>query len=93
MEEYAATFDDTDVKFVGAIDAAGLFTPNVDGPNPERKMSEADQWGRNNIGDVWVVAGVAADPARGIAAPLRARGQLVVAPPVYVNWLASGVGQ
>jgi quinohemoprotein amine dehydrogenase len=93
MEEYAATFDDTDVKYVGAIDAAGLFTPNVDGPNPERKMSEADQWGRNNIGDVWVVASVTADPARGIASPLRARSQLVVAPPVYVNWLASGVGQ
>jgi quinohemoprotein amine dehydrogenase len=93
MEEYAATFDDTDIKYVGAIDAAGLFTPNVDGPNPERRLSEADQWGRNNIGDVWVVATVAPDPGRGIAAPIRARSQLVVAPPVYVNWLASGIGQ
>ena len=26
-------------------------------------------------------------------APIRARGHLVVAPPVYVNWLASGTGQ
>ena len=92
MEEYAATFDDTDVKYVGTIDAGGLFTPNVDGPNPERKLSEADQFGRNNIGDVWIVARVAPDPARGIAAPIRARAQLVVAPPVYVNWLASGTG-
>jgi quinohemoprotein amine dehydrogenase len=87
MEEYAATFDDDDVKFVGTIDGAGLFTPNIDGPNPQRSGE------RNNIGDVWVVANVAANPARGIAAPIRARGQLVVAPPVYVNWLASGTGQ
>ena len=51
LEEYTATFDDDDLKFVGAIDAAtGLFTPNVDGPNPERSGE------RNNIGDVWVVA-------------------------------------
>jgi quinohemoprotein amine dehydrogenase len=87
LEEYAATFDDDDVKFVGAIDAAGLFTPNVDGPNAERSG------GRNNIGDVWVVANVSADPARGIGNPIRARGHLVVAPPVYINWLASGTGQ
>ena len=93
MEEYAATFDDTDVKYVGTIDAAGLFTPNVDGPNPERRMSEADQFGRNNVGDVWIVANVAADPTRGIAAPMRARSQLVVSVPLYVNWIQSSVGQ
>ena len=88
MEEYAATFDDDDLKFVGALDASsGLFTPNLDGPNPARTGE------RNNIGDVWVVASVAADPARGIAAPMRARGHLVVAPPVYVKWSATGVGQ
>jgi quinohemoprotein amine dehydrogenase len=92
MEEYAATFDDDDVKFVGTLDTHGLFTPNVDGPNPQR-TSGMPQMGRNNIGDVWVVASVAADSARGIAGPMRARAQLVVAPPVYVNWLASGVGQ
>jgi quinohemoprotein amine dehydrogenase len=92
MEEYATTFDDDDIKFVGTIDPHGLFTPNVDGPNPQR-TSGMPQMGRNNIGDVWVVASVAAAPARGIASPVRARAQLVVAPPVYVNWLASGVGQ
>lgn len=92
MEEYATTYDDDDIKFVGTIDPQGLFTPNVDGPNPQR-TSGMPQMGRNNIGDVWVVAGVKADPARGIANPIKARGQLVVAPPVYVNWLASGVGQ
>jgi quinohemoprotein amine dehydrogenase len=93
MEEYAATFDDTDVKYVGAIDAAGLFTPNVDGPNPERKLSEADLAGRNNIGDVWIVATVNPDTARGIAAPIRARSQLVVSVPLYINWTSSSVGQ
>ena len=51
MEEYAATYDDDDIKYVGTLDAAtGRFTPNIDGPNPARKGS------RNNIGDVWVVA-------------------------------------
>ena len=51
LEEFAATYDDDDVKFVGTIDAkTGLFTPNVDGPNPARRGS------RNNIGDVYAVA-------------------------------------
>ena len=73
IEEYKATFDDDDIKFVGAIDAAtGLFTPNVDGPNPQRKGE------RNNIGDVWVVASYTPP---GAAAPLRARSHLLVAPP------------
>jgi quinohemoprotein amine dehydrogenase len=94
IEEYAATFDDDDVRFVGTIDANGLFTPNLDGPNPQRTIAGGPNTaGRNNIGDVWVTASVAADPTRGIAAPIRARGQLVVSPPVYVNWLASGTGQ
>jgi quinohemoprotein amine dehydrogenase len=92
MEEYAATFDDDDVKFVGAIDKTGLFTPNLDGPNPQRTAG-LPQTGRNNIGDVWIVATVPADAAHGIAAPVRARAQLVVSPPVYVNWLASSTGQ
>ena len=51
MEEFTATYDDDDIKFVGAIDAkTGRFTPNIDGPNPARAGA------RNNIGDVWVVA-------------------------------------
>jgi quinohemoprotein amine dehydrogenase len=87
MEEYATTFGDDDLQFVGAIDAAGLFTPNIDGPNPERTGN------RNNVGDVWVVASVAADPARGIANPIRARGHLVVSVPLYVNWAASETGK
>jgi quinohemoprotein amine dehydrogenase len=50
IEEYAATYDDDDKDFVGSIDAStGLFTPNLDGPNPKRKH------GTNNYGDVVTV--------------------------------------
>jgi len=66
------------VKFVGAIDAHGLFTPAVDGPNPQRSGN------RNNIGDVWVVA--AWQPAEKGAKPLRARAQLIVTVPLYVRF-------
>jgi quinohemoprotein amine dehydrogenase len=83
LEEYTATFGDDDVKFVGGIDANGLFTPSVDGPNPERSGS------RNNVGDVWVVAEL---PAEGTAKPLRARGHLLVTVPVYMNWYSSETG-
>lgn len=92
LEEYAATFDDDDIQFVGAIDDRGLFTPNLDGPNPKRTFGGPNIAGRNNIGDVWVVANVASDPARGIPVT-KARAQLVVAPPVYVNWMASETGK
>ncbi len=78
LEEYTATFGDDDVKYVGTLDAKGLFTPNADGPNPKRTGN------RNNIGDVWVVAELAA-PAAG-AKPLRARAHLLVTVPVYMAW-------
>ena len=57
LEEYAATFVDDDVDYVGAIDQNGLFTPAIDGPNSERSGD------RNNIGDVWAVASVLPDGA------------------------------
>lgn len=41
-----------DVKFAGAIDRAGLFTPGPAGPNPQRVF------GTNNVGDLKVVAEV-----------------------------------
>jgi quinohemoprotein amine dehydrogenase len=85
LEEFTATFNDDDLKFVGSIDpATGLFTPNVDGPNPERSGN------RNNIGDLWVTADYKPD---GAAEPIRARAQLVVAPPVYMRWMSSEVGK
>lgn len=77
LEEYTATFDDDDVKFVGEIDGArGVFTPALDGPNPVRSGN------RNNVGDVWVVA--THKPAD--APPLRARAHLVVTVPLYMRW-------
>jgi quinohemoprotein amine dehydrogenase len=78
LEEYGVTYDDDDVKFVGAIDARGLFTPAVDGPNPQRSRN------RNNIGDVWVVA--THSPSRPGAKPLRARAHLLVTVPLYLRW-------
>ena len=80
LEEYAVTFGDDDTQFVGRLDSAGLFTPAVDGPNPERQ-NEA-----NNIGDVWAVATL----TRGLdgselSRPLRARAHLLVTVPRYVQ--------
>ena len=78
IEEYAATFDDDDIKFVGSIDQGGKFTPNVDGPNPQRSGQ------RNNIGDVWVVATY--QPQDKNAPPMKARAHLLVTVPLYVRW-------
>ena len=51
LEEFRVREDDDDVLYVGSIDpATGVFTPAVDGPNPDRK------WSTNNIGDVFVTA-------------------------------------
>ena len=70
------TFDDDDLKFVGAIDQRGLFTPALDGPNPARSGS------RNNIGDVWVVATY--KPAG--APAMKARSLLVSTVPLMMRW-------
>ena len=82
MEEYAATYNDDDIKFVGTLnEATGRFTPNADGPNPARSQQ------RNNIGDVWVVAKVLGDSIGGKPAPtLRARAHLLVTVPLYMRW-------
>jgi quinohemoprotein amine dehydrogenase len=82
LEEYTATYDDDDVKFVGTIDGkTGRFTPNMDGPNPSRRGN------RNNVGDVYAVATYAPEAADGKAAkPLRARAHLLVTVPLYMRW-------
>jgi quinohemoprotein amine dehydrogenase len=80
LEELPATFKDDDTKFVGTIDKNGLFTPNVDGPNPARSGN------RDNVGDVWVVASIAADEHLGARKPLRARAHLLVTVPLYMKW-------
>src|SRR5687767_1361997 len=82
LEEYTATYDDDDVKFVGTMDArTGRFTPNIDGPNPARSGA------RNNIGDVWVVARHNAEAAGDKPASThRARAHLLVTVPLYMRF-------
>jgi quinohemoprotein amine dehydrogenase len=84
LEEYTATFGDDDLAFVGSLDAAsGLFTPNIDGPNPKRTGE------RNNVGDVWVVGELAPNAALGTTKPMRARAHLLVTVPIYRGWPSS----
>jgi quinohemoprotein amine dehydrogenase len=87
VEEYTATFKDDDIKFVGEIAQSGLFTPNVDGPNPKRSGN------RNNIGDVWVVAVYTPPGGDAAAKPLRARAHLLVTVPLYMDWDSREVGR
>jgi quinohemoprotein amine dehydrogenase len=75
LEEYAATFGDDDLQYVGGIDTQGRFTPALDGPNAERVGN------RNNVGDVWVVA-----TYPGSGRTLRARAHLLVTVPNYLRW-------
>jgi len=78
LEEYTATYEDDDIRFVGEIDGSrGFFTPAQDGPNPQRSGN------RNNVGDVWVVA---THPPAGGGPPMRARAHLVVTVPLYLRW-------
>jgi quinohemoprotein amine dehydrogenase len=83
VDEYGVTYKDDDVKFVGAIDRNGLFTPALDGPNPQRSAN------RNNIGDIWVVA--TWQPPEPGARPVRARAHLVVTVPLYAMWPSGGI--
>jgi quinohemoprotein amine dehydrogenase len=78
LEEYAAVLNDEDLKYVGTIDPkSGVFTPNVEGPNPQRAGHA------NNIGDVWVVATYTPPGAK---RPVRARAHLLVTVPLYMRW-------
>jgi quinohemoprotein amine dehydrogenase len=83
LEEYTATFDDHDIEYVGKLDANGLFTPNVDGPNPKRKLNA------NNVGDVWVVATYKTAAGKTI----RGRAHLLVTMPLYVRYDQAEVAQ
>jgi len=86
LEEYSATFADDDVRYVGSVNADGLFTPNVDGPNPARDGN------RNNVGDVWVVAELA-DQAGERSRVIRGRAHLLVTVPIYIGWYESEGGR
>ena len=85
IEEYAVTFGDDDIRYVGAIEPGGLFIPAVDGPNVERSGS------RNNVGDVWVVA--TWPPDAGDGGGLRGRAHLLVTVPLYLRWDPAAVEQ
>lgn len=80
LEEYAVTYDDDDIAFIGGIDETGVFTPADDGPNPERSGN------RNNIGDVWVVGTLSVTPGGvELLEQMRARAHLVVTVPLYIR--------
>jgi quinohemoprotein amine dehydrogenase len=79
VEEFYSVFGDDDKEFVGTLDNNGLFTPNTDGPNPQRKFS------RNNYGDVWVVA-TAKNEKDKEGKLLTGRSYLVVTVPTYIRW-------
>jgi quinohemoprotein amine dehydrogenase len=78
MEEFLSTPDDDDIKFVGSLDDAGFFTPNVEGPNPQRKK-QANNFPANNYGDVWIAATYKTPEGK----DLKAKAYLVVTIPNY----------
>ncbi len=88
LEEYAVTVGDDDLRYVGALDQQGRFTPAVDGPNAERSGN------RNNVGDVWVVAAYQQEATNGNGGnTLRARAHLLVTVPLYMRWDPTAVEQ
>src|SRR3546814_7415704 len=76
MKEFPTVTYDNDIKFVGQLDKAGFFTPNVEGPNPERRFS------RNNYGEVWIVA-TAKTLKDKEGKPMSAQAYLVTTVPAY----------
>jgi quinohemoprotein amine dehydrogenase len=88
LEEFVSTPNDDDIKFVGAVDDSGLFTPNVEGPNPDRKK-QANNFPVENYGDVWVVATYRGSDG----AELKAKSYLVVTVRNYTLYDQPEVGQ
>jgi quinohemoprotein amine dehydrogenase len=88
LEEFYSGPNDDDVKFVGTISDLGLFTPALEGPNPERKH-QSNNFGTDNYGDVWVDATYS--PEGG--SPLKARSYLVVTVPQYIHYDQPEVSQ
>jgi len=86
MQEFFSNIGDDDKGFIGALSPTGLFTPAIEGPNRERKF------GRNNHGDVWVVA-TYKPKDQPETKPLVARSYLIVTVPLYVRWDQPEVSQ
>ncbi len=78
VDEFYSVYGDDDKEFVGVLSSTGLFTPALEGPNPQRKF------GRNNYGDVWVVATSKEKDKDG--KPITGRAHLVVTVPLYIRW-------
>lgn len=76
VEEYAAVYGDDDIDFIGSMGQNGVFSPAIDGPNPERTGS------RNNIGDVWIIA----THRTSATDELTARAHLLVTVPLYMRF-------
>jgi len=87
LEEFVSTPGDDDKNFVGKINDSGLFTPNIEGPNPERRK-QANNFPTDNWGDVWVAASF--KPPSG--PEMKARSFLVVTIPVYMKYDQPEVG-
>jgi quinohemoprotein amine dehydrogenase len=82
ISEFLSTPEDDDVKFVGTVNqTTGMFTPNIEGPNSERKK-QANNFGTDNYGDVYVDAEYQAPGGKA----MKARSYLVVTIPVYVRY-------
>lgn len=79
VEEFQESFDDDDKAFAGRLSETGLFTPALDGPNPERKQL------RDNNGTIWVVATAKAEKDKD-GKPLTGKSYLVVSVPLYIIW-------
>lgn len=78
MEEFTATPNDDDTKFVGTLNDGGFFTPNAEGINPQRKI-QTNNHANNNYGDVWIVADYKAPDGR----EFKSKAYLVVTVPNY----------
>jgi quinohemoprotein amine dehydrogenase len=87
IEEFVSTPGDDDIKFEGKINDSGLFTPNIEGPDPDRQK-QANNFPTNNWGDVWVAASYK-DPG---GQEMKARSFLVVTIPVYIRYDQPEVG-
>ena len=87
LEELYSTPDDDDINFVGSVNDSGLFTPAAEGPNPARKK-QANNFGTNNWGDVWVDATYNVD-----GVTLKSKSYLVVTIPQYIRYDQPEVSQ
>lgn len=88
IEEFISTPGDDDINYVGSLDDSGLFTPNVEGINPQRKK-QANNLPLDNYGDVWVAA-TYRDPD---GKEFKAKSYLVVTIPNYTIWDTPEVAQ